>query len=74
MQARKEREALENTKKDESKEEIEISEELIENILELLRTGVREQRIVGILEIEFKTLEQIRNQLIAERKNNKRRN
>ena len=47
-------------------EDSNITEELVRKVLELYKIGVRQQRIVGILNIEFKTLERIRNRLIAE--------
>ena len=73
-QDRKQREASKKTKKKEPKQETEITEELKKKVLDLLLIGVREQRIIGILNIEFKTLETIRNQLIVERESNKKRN
>ena len=58
----------------EDTEETEITEELKDKVSDLLIIGVREQRITGILNIDFKSLETIRNQLIQKRKSNKRRN
>ena len=54
-QDRKQREASKKTKKKEPKQETEITEELKKKVLDLLLIGVREQRIIGILNIEFKT-------------------
>ena len=61
MQARKEKS---NTVQEGPKIDNNISEELVEKVLELFTIGVRQQRIVGILNIEFKTLERIRDRLI----------
>lgn len=73
-QDKKQREALKSNKKKAPKQETEITEELKDKVSDLLIIGVREQRITGILNIDFKSLETIRNQLIQKRKSNKRRN
>lgn len=58
----------------EPKEDNEIPEKLMEQALSLFEIGVREQKIVGILQTDSKTLVKVRNKLIEERKINKRRN
>ena len=73
-QDKKQREALKSNKKKAPKQETEITEELKDKVSDLLIIGVREQRITGILNIDFKSLETIRNQLIEERESNKKRN